>query len=906
MGARSLTLGWSFVVWGLAACTGDPSNPGGGGDDSQTVPPPTGGPTDMDLDGVTEEDGDCDDFNAGVHPGAQEACDGIDNNCNDETDEGIDRVFYTDFDRDGYGNADLPIEDCAQPAGTVSNHSDCNDNDASIHPGAAELCDDADVDEDCDTLADLDDPDLANSRTFYVDTDGDGYGDQGSAGTVSCEQPAGTSTNAYDCDDSTAAVNPNMLEVCDGQALDDDCDGLVDDADPESLKLDYWPDDDSDGFGDLHTAATYTCFDLVPQGYVLNGVDCDDATSAVNPDRTELCGPDHVDDDCDGDIDEADSDTTTHNWYIDDDADGYGETGTIPQTTCQILAGYAPRAGDCNDARAAFNPGVDELCNALDQDEDCDGKVDEADPETPAIDYFTDTDGDGYGESSTVFSTCDPTVGFVTEGADCDEGDTAINPGAYDDCEDGVDNDCDGSIDNCSIGAVSMSTGEAIIDGSTFDVQCGGDLASVGDINGDGVPDMAIGCVGAATYAGTANVFFGPVSGSLTEASADVTVTGSAFYDQLGWSIAGERDVNADGAVDLIVGGSSTDAAYLFYGPVTADAAASAADATFTATYTYDQLGYGVDLISDWDGDGVGEVVASAPQAERSAGYYATGVLYVWSGGSSGTMSASTADWILGGSANYDNLQSGYERAAIGDVNGDGVEDIAAAAPWKSYSTASGYIYGAGQVYVSFGGSLAPGTYDISASDDVTVSAEDNDQSLGYGIASRADYDGDGYDDLVASAFQGSVSGSDYSGLTYVFNGPLSSGDMVVSDFDTRWEGARNESSGQVIESGGDFNNDGKSDLLIGSQSHTSMGCLYCGAAYLVMGGVEGDRSLEDDAFATLEGYMYSNAGTGVALIDSWDGDDWDEVAVGAQWAEVAGFYGAGTTSVWSGGTLYP
>jgi hypothetical protein len=81
---------------------------------------------------------------------------------------------------------------------------------------------------------------------------------------------------------------------------------------------------------------------------------------------------------------------------------------------------------------------------------------------------------------------------------------------------------------------------------------------------------------------------------------------------------------------------------------------------------------------------------------------------------------------------------------------------------------------------------------------------------------------------------------------------------------------------------------------------------MYCGAGYLVMGGVEGDRSLADDAFAILEGTMYSNAGTGVALIDDWDGDGRSEVSVSAQWTDVGATYGAGTTSVWTGGTLYP
>src|SRR4029079_19256984 len=168
---------------------------------------------------------------------------------------------------------------------------------------------------------DLDDPDLADSRTFYVDADGDGYGDKGSKGTVACVQPAGTSTNAYDCDDTQAAVNPNMLEVCDGQNLDDDCDGLVDDADPESLKLDYWPDVDGDSDGDQSTPLTHTCFDLTPDGYVLNGDDCDDLRDVINPAATEVCGPERIDEDCDGDVDEADNDTDTQSWYVDDDGD---------------------------------------------------------------------------------------------------------------------------------------------------------------------------------------------------------------------------------------------------------------------------------------------------------------------------------------------------------------------------------------------------------------------------------------------------------------------------------------------------------------------------------------------------------------------------------------------------------
>jgi hypothetical protein len=261
-------------------------------------------------------------------------------------------------------------------------------------------------------------------------------------------------------------------------------------------------------------------------------------------------------------------------------------------------------------------------------------------------------------------------------------------------------------------------------------------------------------------------------------------------------------------------------------------------------------------------------------------------------------MSGSTADWVLGGSSSYESLTTGYQRAAVGDLDGDGVEDIAAGSPYKEIDG----MWGAGRVYVVLGGSLSPGTYDLGASSDATISGEDYDQIFGHSIASRADYDGDGYDDLVASAPQASATG-DYGGITYVFNGPIS-GDMLVSEFDTRWEGDREEFSGYTIESGGDFNEDGMSDLLIGAQNYTDPGCMWCGAGYLVMGGVEGDRSLVDDSFAVLEGIMYANAGTGVAFIDDWNADGRDEVAVSAQYAEIGGMYGVGTTAIWT--ALYP
>ena len=93
---------------------------------------------DVDGDGYTS-DTDCNDANAAINPGASEVCDGIDNNCNGNIDEGVQTTFYADADGDGYGDAASTTLACSVPAGYVADATDCNDANASINPGAAEV-----------------------------------------------------------------------------------------------------------------------------------------------------------------------------------------------------------------------------------------------------------------------------------------------------------------------------------------------------------------------------------------------------------------------------------------------------------------------------------------------------------------------------------------------------------------------------------------------------------------------------------------------------------------------------------------------------------------------------------------------------------------------------------------------
>ncbi len=271
-------------------------------------------------DGYASRDGDCDDDDPSVNPGATEICDGLDNDCSGgpdfpggEADADADGVRECDDCDDGDpdnfpGNEEVcdgddndcdgdpgPGEEVDQDIDGFPDCDDCDDNDGGVFPGNEEQCDGRDTD--CNELADFGgDPDAE------IDADNDGF--------IACAE----------CDDTEEAVRPGIQEECDG--LDTDCDGTANyQGEPEV-------DADMDG--------AWSCDD------------CAENDVTVYGGAPELC--DGLDNDCNGatDFDVAGE--------VDTDQDGF------------------PSCNDCLDGDPTSYPGAPELCDG--NDNDCDGTTD--------------------------------------------------------------------------------------------------------------------------------------------------------------------------------------------------------------------------------------------------------------------------------------------------------------------------------------------------------------------------------------------------------------------------------------------------------------------------------------------------------------------------------------------------
>ena len=742
-------------------------------------------------------------------------------------------VVYGDEDGDGY------ISD-------VVGGEDCDDNNADIHPDATEVCDE--VDNDCDTLIDADDPSLEGGYVGHLDEDGDGFG--ATDELFSCEWGI-LIEDGSDCDDSNDAVHPDATEICD--AIDNDCDGAIDQD-----------DSDTDQDGDGHSVCEN---------------DCDDDDDAIHPDATEIC--DGIDNDCDGTIDgETAVDALTY--YRDADGDSYGDADS-PLRSCELPTGYTSDTSDCDDSNDEVNPIAEEICNEI--DDDCDGLTDGDDPDTDddgdgyseceddcddddatvspdatevcdeidndcdgtidgetAVDaeaYYLDADGDGYGSMEETLLACSEPSGHVDDTTDCNDGDATIHPDAEEICGDGIDNDCDGVPGDCKwSGDVVLDEANHVTYGEDVVNYIGSSLA-LGDLDGDGIGDLMIGAHQVdetATNAGAVYLVPGPVLetwGSLSS-HASARLDGVAYTDMAGQAIA-VGDLDNDGQDDLVVGatqvdtvGSNGGATYIVYGPLTGDASLGDASATILAEDDGDYLGMGLHT-GDLNGDGIADVAVGAEFADGYADE--AGAAYLFMGGGSrmsGDISAEDADTRF--YSTQDDMEFGANILFPGDVNGDGRDDLLISATRSDDGAES-----AGAVYLYLGHEtlFESGTSMLHTVAQAEYLGQDPRDYAGTDLTALGDVDGDTRVEFAISAPYTDAEVDRDLGTVYLMLSPdLSGSSYLEDDADVRLYGSADDNAlGYSIAGNFDLDADGNLDLVVSApderRSYTNQGVAY-------------------------------------------------------------------------------
>ncbi len=705
---------------------------------------------------------DCDDSDASVYPGAEDAWyDGVDSDCAGNSDY--------DMDGDGY---DSDVE---------NGGGDCDDQDASIYPGAPDDWYDG-IDSDC-----------AGDSDYDADSDGgdsDVYGGD-------------------DCDDQDATVYWDSGETSQDGA-DDDCDGLVDEdwvsvGDVIVSEIMANPSAVDDGAGEWFELYNASGSDIDLVAWTIEADDGDllviDSSLILGGGSRAVLGV------------EADS-AVNGGVTVDQGYDRSDLALSDSADSLRLMMGATEVFGVAWDASWVTAGGAS---MNLDSDSHDASSAALAESWCPSILSFGLGDSGSPGAANSSCGDYDyDGDGWTGNEGDCDEADASVNPGQTESW-DGVDNDCDGIDDN-------LDTDAAVgyLYGDTNDNIGYRHALSLGDLDGDGTLDIITGGYYADySYYGSGGVWV--VDGAPYDGYAGAVndndyawIDGGTYYNYVGQMDPIQGDIDGDGVDDLFL--SSSDYSYssnvaggIFLGGsgVSGDLDLTLADITFTGNAYHSTVPLNH---LDFDADGLCDVFYG--DAHYSSYYYASGgYLYAFMGASlaagSSYVLADDADFVLAGEDDGD--QVGYALGG-GDVDGDGYDDLLLAAPQGDQGSDD-----TGSVYLYYGDGAAgfpPAGYADDAYD-VHFYGAATEAYLGQGTAPQVgDFDGDGSADIAISSYEAEA--------VYLWLGASAlSGVVRASTADITIAGAGPSAFGYSLTQG-DVDNDGIQDLIVGAPDYTS------------------------------------------------------------------------------------